>query len=92
LFPTLRVEGLPMNVLEALGAGLPCVCSDGLEQIFGRHPSISYASATDPAQLSRALVDALARGRRAESLLSGDYSLEHCAASYIDVISRLRRQ
>ena len=34
VFPALGREGLPLNVLEALSVGLPCVCAESLRPIF----------------------------------------------------------
>ena len=35
VFPVLGREGLPLNVLEALSIGLPCVCAESLRATFG---------------------------------------------------------
>jgi len=91
VFPTLRVEGLPMNVLEALGVGLPCVCSSSLAEVFGEIPAIVYTEPNNTIALSEALERGFSFERTTQSQLPSGFSLECCAASYIEAFSRHQR-
>ncbi len=91
LFPTQRVEGLPMNVLEALSTGLSCVCADGLREVFGEELSIHYAQPADARDLSNKIRLACEQPRGARhSLLPAKFSLATCASSYLDLINKFK--
>lgn len=84
VFPTLRQEGLPMNVLEALATGLPTICSDSMRGVFDADLPIQYVKPEDTDGLSDAMKDGVMRGAENRSLLSEDYTLRLCAKSYIN--------
>jgi glycosyltransferase involved in cell wall biosynthesis len=90
VFPTLRSEGLPLNVLEALAVGLPCVCSSVLQQALGTRLPVRYAPSDDLPQLAAALRAALERGATRGSLLPATYGLRHCADAYTQRFEALR--
>ena len=85
-FPTLRQEGLPMNVLEALSAGLRPVCSEDTRNVFDPSLPIEYADPQDIPSFSAALSKALRMGSSASSLLSPTYFLSHCALQYLNAL------
>jgi glycosyltransferase involved in cell wall biosynthesis len=86
LFTTIRTEGLVLNVLEALAAGLPVVTSTLMESVIEDCPDISYHRPDDAVAAANLLEAALAQGTRTRgqrvSLLSRRYSLKSCAADY----------
>jgi glycosyltransferase involved in cell wall biosynthesis len=93
IFPSLRKEGLPMNVLEALSSGLPTICATDMKDVFRDTLPIIYADPHDPLALAAAIEAALPAGPiPRQSLLTPEYSLRRCAQTYLDTIAQLCRQ
>ena len=91
VFPSLRREGMPMNVLEALATGLPCVCSDTMTEVFSTTLPIFYAPPLDAPKFAATVARAYsAEGLRGSRLPIG-YSLRECAEAYIELINQLAR-
>jgi len=86
VFPTLRQEGLPMNVLEALATGLRPVCSVAMQAVFDTSLPIAYADPYDISAFSTAMRVAMNTGSAPSSLLTPSYTLELCAASYLNLL------
>jgi glycosyltransferase involved in cell wall biosynthesis len=90
IFPSLRKEGLPMNVLEALSSGLPTICAADMKDVFRDTLPIVYADPHDPDALAAAIEAALAADQSGrQSLLTPEYSLRRCALAYLDTITQL---
>ena len=91
LFLTTHVEGLPLNVLEALATGLPSVVSEHL-MLFDSH-SLNF---THPAQIkntSRALENILkSKSEQHQSSLPVKVSLRHAAQLYSNVLSSTNKR
>jgi glycosyltransferase involved in cell wall biosynthesis len=90
LFTTLHQEGLPLNILESLAAGLPVVVSQHLlphlaisQGIYGINPKDRFAVAEG---IERGISAAL--GKQKQSLLPEQFSLSYCAKQYYDLISQ----
>ncbi|WP_322094617.1 glycosyltransferase family 4 protein [Paraburkholderia bannensis] len=92
LFTTTHVEGLPLNVLESLAIGLPCVVSSHLLKDMELGPWLTRVSPTDELAVSEALKRTLTIETSVVSRLPERYSLKRCAESYIDLFARLRRE
>ena len=82
VFPVLGREGLPLNVLEALSVGLPCVCAESLRATFGALDGVSYAPPRDAPAFAAAIAASVLRAGTETSLLPADYSLERCISAY----------
>lgn len=90
-FPSLRQEGLPMNVLEALACGLPAVVSESMRPVFLPSLGLRFCDPRDPDALAGALADALAAnppGAAARSRLTPEYALPECAQAYARLLSQ----
>lgn len=88
LFTTKRVEGLPMNVLEALAAGLPNITSRHVAD--PRFRSI-VIDPNDHSALTKSILAAQPSKDRS-SILPLEFTLTHSAKSYIELFSTLLGQ
>ncbi len=90
LFTSTHREGLPLNVLEALAAGLPCLVSEHLADVVpGAGNAVRGVRTTDPDDIARALGEIQWERRDRQSLLPPQYTLAHCAKQYLDLMDRL---
>ncbi len=92
-FPSLRQEGLPMNVLEALACGLPAVVSDSMRPVFLPGLGLHFCNPRDPDALAQALAGALSAnppGAPALSRLTPEYALPECAQAYARLLAQPR--
>ncbi|WP_454718810.1 glycosyltransferase family 4 protein [Caulobacter segnis] len=81
LFTTLRVEGLPLNVLEALASGLMPVISSHLDgQGF---PAIAVQQ-NDPKSVGVGIDIAMKNIQFRETKLPKEFTLKHCAHLYLE--------
>lgn len=90
LFPTLRQEGLPLNVLEAMSCGLHAVCAESMRDVFDASLPIRYAPPKDHARFAEAVRLVLREGAYQAGDQMASYSLTECAASYLKSFERLK--
>ncbi len=92
LFLTERVEGLPLNILEALGCGLPVVLSEHLE-LF-QSVSLFFTNPSDVNAVCEKLYAAvrLKNQRRRCSLLPTEYELRYSTSKYVEIVEGCKNQ
>lgn len=86
LFPTLREEGAPLNILEALAAGLSVVCSNYLFESKSISPHIYFASPRDLYDVAEKLLDAYQDSISNEIKLPEKYSISYVANRYLEMV------
>jgi glycosyltransferase involved in cell wall biosynthesis len=88
LFTTLRVEGLPLNLLEALSAGLPCLISNHIDD-----PQFETIAVNprDPGSVAKELLSVarLSQSPRT-SRLPRSFTLDHAVDQYLKIFSDLK--
>ena len=85
-----RSEGLPLTLLEAMGAGLPVVSTSvgGIPDVLGRSSGNWLCAAENSDELARAMEQALLASRREEigqrnrSVVEAHYSVERMTRDY----------
>lgn len=82
LFTTKRMEGLPLNVLEALAVGMPAVVSNHLQSVLRISKAVTGVDPRDEVAVARGLENSLVQGRGGKCLLQDEYTLMHCAREY----------
>ena len=90
LFPTLRMEGAPLNILEALSVGIPVVASNYLTSSKQISKYISFINPREPVEVAQALVSAIRVSRDEQITLSKKYSIPEMTRNYLKVFNEVK--
>ena len=88
IFLTNRIEGLPLNILEALSSGLNCIISEHLD-IF-ESKMIHKINPKDFRKVSEKISYLLDQGAVAVSSIPENYTLDYSADQYLQLFESLR--
>ena len=89
VLPTLRDEGLPLSVLEARGAGVPCLVTTYANIPVDRVGCTGVLRDVNPSTIAEALIAAAAHREPCPSPLPREFSIDFTAAAYIDLFRSL---
>jgi glycosyltransferase involved in cell wall biosynthesis len=94
ILPTGATEaGVPLSVLEALAAGLPCIITAGSAKSGDLLPILHECETDDATAFADAITGTVLSPSQRECLLPPEYLLGHCANTYLsafaDRIARL---
>lgn len=84
LFTTKRIEGLPMNLLEALASGLPIVAS---KHISAKDFDVSIVDPMDINEISKSIIQNMRTSER-RARLPSIYSLDECSRKYVNIFNQ----
>lgn len=90
LFPTLRMEGAPLNILEALSVGIPVVASSYLTNSKQISKYITLVNPRDPAEVEQALSSAIRVSKDEHISLSNKYSIPEMTKNYLQVFNEVK--
>ncbi len=91
LFPTVREEGLPTNILEALSCGLPVVTTNLVKEDFGELARVEKYALDDVEAMVRACVTLAQHADVFPSMLHSRYTMEVSVSNYLTLLQSMRR-
>ena len=89
LFATRRVEGNPLNILEALSVGLPVIASGHLSQTVPPSEQIVLVNQNNAAEVASALKSTFDRKPYRSNFLPPGFSLAESATAYLALFDDL---